>query len=143
MDHQQARELIRREMEGLWNSRNPRTYHETSHPHRVTHETNLGDWVGHDKHVQIAQGVHNAFTDYHIRIDHLIVEGDMVAARITHYGKHTGEFLGIPASGKEFKVIEQSLFRIEGDKIAEKWLLWDSLGLLQQIGAIPNQFAAA
>lgn len=142
MDHEQVRELIRRELEGVWHKRNPIAYRETSHPHRVTHETNVGDLVGHDKHAEIAQLIHSAFSDYHFRIDHLIVEGDMAAARITFYGKHTGEFLGIPATGREIKVIEQSLFRIEGDKIAEKWDLWDSLGLLQQLGVVSYKLAA-
>lgn len=143
MNDKQVRELIQRELDGVWNSRDAHRYRETSHAHRVTHESNVGDMVGHDRHVEIAQAVHNAFTNYHVKIDHVIVEGNMAAARLTYTGKHTGDFMGFKASGKEIKVIEHSFFRIEGDKIAEKWNLWDSLSLLQQIGALPKQFKEA
>jgi predicted ester cyclase len=78
-----------------------------------------------------------SFAEHHMRIDHLVVEGDLAAYRIVHRAKHTGEFFGIPPTGKEIRVTEMNIARLEGDKIAEQWSLWDGLGLLQQLGVVP------
>ena len=137
MDHEKVRAIIRRENEEMWHARNPQAFRTTSHAHRVSHDATLGKLVGHDEHEAALAMFHNAFTDHHMRIDHLIVEGDMAACRITHRARHSGEFMGIPPTGKEIHVTNMFLSRIEGDRIAEKWSLWDGLGLLQQLGAIP------
>ena len=52
-------------------------------------------------------------------------------------GTHEGELLGIPPTGKPVEITGFDLFRIEGDRIAEMWQNWDTLGLMQQVGAIP------
>ncbi len=52
-------------------------------------------------------------------------------------GRHTGDLLGVPPSGKPFTLQGIDIVRVQGGKIAETWHLEDILGLLQQIGAIP------
>ena len=78
----------------------------------------------------------NGFPDYQTTIDDLIAEGDQVAARIAMTGTHTGEFMGIPASGKKVKFTGMYFARIKNGKIVEHWGEEDAVSLLQQIGAM-------
>ena len=50
---------------------------------------------------------------------------------------HANDLIGVPATNREIRVDALSLLRIENGKIAEHWCVWDSLGLMQQIGAMP------
>ena len=78
-----------------------------------------------------------AFPDFRADIEDLIAEGDKVVARLTFRGTHSGgAFMGIPASGKQFVFSAMAIFRIEGGKIVEHWGEEDSLGWLQQLGAM-------
>lgn len=65
-------------------------------------------------------------------------EGDRVMARWTGTGTHNAEVNGIPPTGKPVSVDALHIFRMDGGKIAEQWVVWDTLGFLQQIGAIPS-----
>jgi steroid delta-isomerase-like uncharacterized protein len=86
---------------------------------------------------QMAPMFRSAFSDVEVEIDDLIAEGDRVVDRITVRGRHQGEFMGIPASGKRFVMQEMHIARIVDGKIVERWTQVDMLGLLQQIGAMP------
>ena len=57
-------------------------------------------------------------------------------------GTHQGELMGIAATGKQATVTGLELHRFENGRVAESWINWDTLGLLQQIGAIPAPEAA-
>jgi len=73
---------------------------------------------------------------YHT-VDVLLAEGDKVAARITGYGTHEGELLGIPRTGKKIQMSGIVIWRIREGKIVEVWAQNDTLGLLQQLGVLP------
>ena len=79
-----------------------------------------------------------AFPDAQIIIEDQLAEGDMVATRWTARGTHQGELLGVPPSGNRVEVAGMTISRAEGGKIAEEWNNYDALGLMQQIGAIPE-----
>jgi len=78
-----------------------------------------------------------AFSDFAHVIDDQIAEGDKVVTRITARGKHTGNFLGIPPTGKEVTMTGIAVHRIANGKIVEHWGQIDAMGLFQQIGAFP------
>ena len=78
-----------------------------------------------------------AFPDLHISIDEQVAEGDIVVTRWTGTGTHEGELMGIPATGKQVTTAGINIDRIAGGKLVAGWGLFDQLGLLQQIGAIP------
>ena len=73
---------------------------------------------------------------YHT-VDDVIAEGDKVAARITGYGTHEGDLLGIPATKKEIKMSGIVIWRIRHGKIVEHWAQNDMMGLMQQLGVFP------
>lgn len=72
--------------------------------------------------------------DWHTSIDDLIAEDDKVAARITMTGTHTGDFWGIPATGKKVEFTGIYIVRIRDGKIVEHWGEEDGVSLMQQLG---------
>ena len=76
------------------------------------------------------------FPDYQTVIEDMLAEGEKVAARIRMTGTHTGEFMGIPATGKRVKFTGIYIARIANGKIVEHWGEEDSVSLLQQLGVL-------
>ena len=74
----------------------------------------------------------------HWGIDDIFSSEDKVVVRWTGSGTHVAEVNGIPATGKKVSVDAISIHRMAGGKIAETWEVWDTLGFLQQLGAIPT-----
>jgi predicted ester cyclase len=86
-----------------------------------------------------ANRVYQDGVDGHWQIEDLFSTGDKVVARWTGSGRHIADVNGIPATGNDVRQIEAvSIHRMEGGKIAETWQVWDTLGFLQQLGAIPQ-----
>ncbi len=67
-----------------------------------------------------------------------IAEGDTVVTRWTATGTQHGPLPGLPPTGKSAKVMGIWIHRLAGGKIVESWNVWDTLGMLQQLGAIPT-----
>lgn len=77
---------------------------------------------------------YGAFEGYHHVIDQLVAEDDWVVARLTYHGKHTGKFMGAPATGNPMTYGGIHMLRILDGKVVEFWLLEDDLGLMRQLG---------
>lgn len=88
---------------------------------------------------QINSDYDTAFPDVKINIEYQVAEGDLVMSRVVFNATNTGDFQGIPASGKKIKASGMTIQRIVENKIVEEWDEMDALGMMQQIGAIPNQ----
>jgi steroid delta-isomerase-like uncharacterized protein len=79
-----------------------------------------------------------AFPDLRLTVEDIMAEGDMVAARVAFDGTHRGEFQGIPPTGKEVAFTSIEVNRVVDGKGEEHWVEIDLLGLMQQLGAIPE-----
>lgn len=79
-----------------------------------------------------------AFSNIRHLIDDTLAEGDKVAFRMRIEMAHTGDFMGIPTSGKRVSVVGIGIMRTADGKIAEFWGSPDVMGLMQQIGALPT-----
>lgn len=77
----------------------------------------------------------SAFSEADVRIEDLLAEGEKVAVRYVYEADHTGELLGIEATGKRISLPGIFIARVEDGKIAEYWRQEDHLGLMQQLGA--------
>jgi steroid delta-isomerase-like uncharacterized protein len=71
------------------------------------------------------------------RVDDICSIDNRVVTSWTGIGTHVGELMGVPATDRSFEVEAITIHRIADGKIAEEWTVWDALGLLQQIGAVP------
>jgi len=81
---------------------------------------------------------HAAFPDGHLSIDQMIAEGETVATRLTFRGTHTGDFMGIPATGKQVAVPALDMARYADGKLVEHWGGPDQMSLMQQLSVIPS-----
>ena len=81
----------------------------------------------------------SAFPDTEITVEDQVAEGDKVVTRWTARGTHQGEVMGVQPSGNRVEVMGITISRIEGGKIAEEWDIYDALGMMQAIGAVPEQ----
>ncbi len=79
-----------------------------------------------------------AFPDFRVAVEDVVAEGDRVATRGAMSGTHQGEFMGIPATGERIAVPYIDIWRIEGGKGVENWVQMDMLGMMQQLGVIPE-----
>jgi len=78
------------------------------------------------------------------RIEEALPAGDdRVVVRWTGLGTHSGELMGIPPTGRPVEVAALSLLRVANGKIAEHRCVWDTLGLLQQLGVAAAPTATA
>jgi predicted ester cyclase len=86
--------------------------------------------------------LYTAFPDSHFMLEDLIAEGDKVVQRYTIRGTHRGNFMGVPATGKVVTFTGIVISRFAGGKFVEEWDNQDVLGLMQQLGAIPQMTQA-
>lgn len=68
-----------------------------------------------------------------IEAHEVIGNGDKIVVRWSSTGRHTGEFMGIPATGQRVTIKGIDIFRLAGGKIADLWQEMDIMGILQQI----------
>ncbi len=77
------------------------------------------------------------YPDYHITIEDIVAEGDLVFLRTTITATHLGPLGSIPATGMPWTESAIAMYRIAGGKIVETWQLNDMLSVLMQIGLVP------
>jgi steroid delta-isomerase-like uncharacterized protein len=120
----------------------------------LAHELIAAEAIGHDAArpepaigpggvIESARGYRDAFPDLRLTVEQVIADGDYVAIRWTARGTHRGDLFGIAPTGKETTVTGITMDRWEDGKLAESWTNWDTLGLLQQLGAMPAAMQTA
>lgn len=127
MSLEQNKALVRREQEELWN-----------HTGNLDAAMELFVTEQAEAARQEAADFRQGFPDVVSIIEDLIAQQDKVAARWRARATHRGEYAGIPPTGREVVFTGISVYRIEGGRIAESWTVEDELGLMRQIGAVPE-----
>jgi predicted ester cyclase len=79
---------------------------------------------------------HAAFEGFTAEIVDQLAEGDKVMTYKTFSGTHTGEFMGIPPTGKHVRFDVMDIIRLADGRFVEHWGLVDQAGLLRQLGAL-------
>ena len=77
--------------------------------------------------------IYTAFAGIRYTVEDMVAEGDKLVVRWTCRQTHRGEYLGVPATGREVTASGISIYRMEQGKIAEEWAVVDRLGLLEQM----------
>jgi steroid delta-isomerase-like uncharacterized protein len=91
-----------------------------------------------DQYSKYGMSIVSAFPDLKQDIEDIFAHGDKVAVRITLHGTHRGTFSGVPATNRELNIQGALIFRIPRSKFAEVWAFPNELGLLRQLGILPN-----
>jgi steroid delta-isomerase-like uncharacterized protein len=103
----------------------------------VSHTSGPGA-SGKDGMKQAITRVSAGLSDASMKIEDMIAEDDRVAVRLTGHAVQSGEFMGMPPSGKAYTIGEIHIFRVRDGKVAEHWHQADFLGMMRQLGALPE-----
>ena len=103
-------------------------------PDFVYHDTR-GD-MDLESYIQFDTALWMGVPDMNISIKDIVGEEDRVMARFHLAGTHKGDFLGIPATGKELDMGGMLACRIVEGKFTELWVFTDRLGLMQRLGVV-------
>jgi steroid delta-isomerase-like uncharacterized protein len=112
----------------------------------VADEIVAAEYVSHGPHAPAASGpdgvkarvaVYQNALDGYWDVQEIHSMGDRVAVRWIGRGTHKAELMGVAPTGASIVVDAITIFRIADGRIAEEWTVWDALGLLQQVGAVP------
>lgn len=104
----------------------------------IEHEEVPGMGTTRDTPRQLFKMMHAAFTDFHVDVHDLLQDGDKVVARISFVGTHTGEFMGVPASGNPVTINAIDILQVRDDQCVAHWGVMDMAGALAQMGAGPH-----
>ena len=76
---------------------------------------------GREEYVQWLIAHFTTFPDFHVTLEDIIAEGDLVCIRMTVTGTHKGEHRGIAPTGQTIKVRSVQIYRVVDGKVAEGW----------------------
>jgi steroid delta-isomerase-like uncharacterized protein len=139
MSVEQNKALVREMVEEIFNRGNMSRADEFLSPDFVEHEElPPGIPQGREGVKQLTAMMRNAFPDFKATIEDLIAEGDKVVIRMSWSGTQKGQFMGVPPTGKSVSFGVIDIIRIAGGKFVEHWGQMDSMGMMQQLGAIPT-----
>jgi steroid delta-isomerase-like uncharacterized protein len=133
-----VKEIARRVLEGPWQGKLDEVLELVGDDY-VGHVPGVPEPIrGKDGFREFASSYLAGFPDGTITIDDQIAEGEFVATRWTGRGTNTGELMGMPPTGKQVIVEGITYSRIADSKAREAWLIWDTLSMMQQLGAVPE-----
>ena len=136
-----AKETVRH-MFMIANEKDPDAYVEALHEDFVNHSAPPGMADDREGYRQIYGMYVKAFPDFEITVEDVVAEGNKVMTRWTARGTHQGDLMGTPPSGKTVEMEGITFNRVIDGKVIEQRENADMMGLLQQIGAIPEPEAA-
>jgi steroid delta-isomerase-like uncharacterized protein len=132
--------VVRRFLEEIFTAGNLELVDELFAPDYVLHDPVVPDEVsgpeGMKRYVSMYRA---AYPDTHFTIEDQIAEGDEVVTRWIGQGTHEGELMGIPPTGKQVTVTGIEVDRVVDGKMQETWVNYDALGMMQQLGVVPQQ----
>ena len=135
----QNKALIRRWFDEVWNQGRTEMIDEVLSPDCVIHglQNEKGESV---QGASGFRGFHTlfreAFPDIKVTVEDTVAEGDLIVARCSVSGKHTGNSLGISASNAPIDFDGIAIVRVRDGKFVEAWNSFDFLKMNQQIGII-------
>lgn len=131
-------DVMKRWYDEVWTQHKTETIFELFAAEGVAYGTSDtdGDIHGPEEFVAFYERIIGSFSGMRFVIEDAIESGDKVAVRWCATMIHTGDKLGIRASGKEIRVNGITIARFESGKVIEAWDSWDKLGMMKQIGAL-------
>ena len=126
--------MIRRFVEEVQNRQNWDAYDELNAPDFVNLSAPPGVPADREGGKVYLQALAAAYPDAHIEIDDMIAEDDKVVTKKTFTGTNTGEFAGMPATGKQVSLQYVDIMQVRDGRIVEHWLSMNQLSWMQQLG---------
>lgn len=131
--------VVRRLFEEVWNNGNLPVAEELFTPNYAHHDPSTPDLGrGPESEKKRATLYRTAFPDLRLTLEDIVAEGETVMARWSCRGTHKGELSGIAPTGKQVTISGMSIARLANGRLAESWVNWDALGLMRQLGVVPE-----
>ncbi|MGE5719828.1 MAG: ester cyclase [Nocardioidaceae bacterium] len=125
--------VARRVLEEIFPANDERALREVVSDQFVNHAAPEGTPPGVDGVATFMHLINEAFSQQQWEIHDVIAEGDKVVISCTHRGVHTGDFFGLPATGRRFAYEQVHIIRIVDGKGAEHWEVRDDASLMRQL----------
>jgi predicted ester cyclase len=133
--------VARRVLEEIFPADDENALAEVISENIVNHEAPAGTPPGRGSVTYYMHLLASAFSEQRWTIHRVLAEGDTVVVYCTHSGRHTGEFFGLPATGRSFAYKQIHIIGFVGGKGAEHWAVRDDAALMRQLTA-PDPAAA-
>ncbi len=131
-----AHDVIHRFVEEVYGEGKVELIDELVDEDYVEHTMMEGFPPGREGLQSFVQTLHAALSDVHAEAERVLVDGDQLAWRWRMTGRHTGESMGIPASGNRIEITGNDVGAMRDGKLVERWCEQDMLSLMTQLGAI-------
>jgi predicted ester cyclase len=138
MSSEQNKAIVRRLIEEPWKG-DLSVVDELIDPNYVGYDPSIPEPLrGPDGFKENVSTYRAAYSDAQITVDDQIAEGDKVATRWTGRGTHDGDLMDIAPTGKQVKVSGLTISRLANGKVIEDYTNWDTFGMMQQLGVVPE-----
>jgi predicted ester cyclase len=138
MSAEENKALVHRFVDEVQSQGNTDLIDEICSPEFVNHSSPPGLPPDREGIMIVTAMFRGAFPDSYFTVENMIGEGAKVATRKTFHGTHEGEFMGIPPTGRRVSIGLIDIVRISGGRVVEHWSMGDNLGMMQQLGVIPQ-----
>ena len=133
---EQNKAIVRRVLEELFERGDLGAADDLIHPEFVNHEAPPGNPQGPEGLKETVSWLRGLWGPMRAEIEDEIAAEDKVVARVIMHGRHLGEFLGRPPTGREFATKQIHIWRLEDATVIEHWSVRDDLGEALQLGLI-------
>ena len=130
---------VRRFIDEILVKKNIAAIDEHLSPDYVEHDEMPGVGPGREGLKQMLGMYLGAFPDLMVHVEDIIAEGDKVVVRVRTTGTHSGDFMGIAATGKKVDFGEMHMVSLSGGKMVEHWGIMDNMTMMQQLGVVPSE----
>ena len=132
--------LLMRIVDEAWNKGELDVLDETLAENFVMHDLVMPDIKGPPGYKKYVIDVRTSYPDFHMTVDELIQEGDKLAGKLHWEGTQLGASPGlkVPATGKKVNVTVAIVSHLANDKVVEQWTFQDWVGIMRQLGLIPQ-----
>jgi predicted ester cyclase len=142
MNEEQNKQVVRRFVDEYQTGASASAFEELLDLDVLDHSRPPGIAPGAEGVRQQFDAFRTAFPDFRATILDQVAEGDKVVTRKVFHGTHQGDLMGIQPTGRQVEIRVIDIVRIRDGKIAEHWNVVDQLGLMRQLGVLPEPAAA-
>jgi steroid delta-isomerase-like uncharacterized protein len=133
-----SKQLLERLFEELWQHGRFAAADELVTPDYLAAAPGMRDLSGPDGIRQLVTAYRSGFPDLVVTIDNQLAQGDNVVTEFSMQGRHTGNWTGVRATGREISLRGCAFSRVADGRIARQWYEWDRRRILEQLKVMPG-----
>lgn len=137
--HEANRDLYFKVLDVIFNKRTLDRVDEFFAPEFKNHNAPAWAAQGPEAIRQYLPMLAGAFSDRAVVHEFVLCDSDYIIARTHVTGTSTGPYMGRPPTGKTYKVTGTDIYRIKDGKFTDRWGNEDALGMMQQLGYLPDR----